>query len=180
MGEIETIFDEFAEEYLEESSERNIVIIASSKIDDYLFEILAIYFLTKIEKEKNQDELLEGDRPLATFSSRIKMIYRLGIIDKSFYTILEKIREIRNASAHQIKFDLVKSPIKDKIQHLLALLTERDSYKGIVQRYYSGLSINKNDEIKCAYLSVCLVLEAVKTKVTKISVNNETVRISLR
>jgi len=180
MKSIETIFDEFAEEYCEESSERNIVIIASSKIDDYLFEILANYLLPKIEKANKQDELLEGDRPLATFSSRIKMIYRLRIIDKSFYTILEKIREIRNASAHQIKFDTEKSPIKDKIQHLLALLKERDSYKGTVKRYFSGNTINKNDEIKCAYIAVCLILEAVKTKVNKISANAESIRITLR
>lgn len=180
MSSIEKIFDDFADEYLQEQSERNIVIVASSKIDDSLYEILSQFLLPKIEKGRKQDELLEGDRPLATFSSRIKMIYRLGVVDKSFYEVLEKIREIRNASAHQIMFDLAKPPIKDKIQHLLTLLKCRESYKALIQRYFSQAPMGKNDEIKCAYLTVCMLLEAVKTKVQKIQINTETIRIAIK
>lgn len=58
MSSIENIFDEFAEEYLEETNERNIVIIASSKIDDYLFVILNNYLLPKIEGIKSKNRMV--------------------------------------------------------------------------------------------------------------------------
>jgi hypothetical protein len=76
-------FDVFAEEFLRENNPRVITIIGASKIDEQLLEILRTYFMPKIESGNKTDELLIGDTPLGTFSSRIKIIYRLGLIDIS-------------------------------------------------------------------------------------------------
>ncbi len=79
------LFDAFAEDLLSERSPRLLVIVGASKVDNLLLGILAAYLLPKRAKAKDQDELLEGDRPLATLSARIKICYRLGLIDESLY-----------------------------------------------------------------------------------------------
>src|SRR5712691_1713619 len=99
------LFDVFAEDLLAERSARPLVIVGASKVDHLLFEMLRIFLLPKIAKAKDQDELLEGDTPLATFSARIKMCRRLGLIDETLYVALERLRALRNLSAHSISFD---------------------------------------------------------------------------
>ena len=75
------LFDAFADDLLAERMPRPLIIVGTSKVDLLLFGILDAYLLPKRAKPKHKDELLEGDRPLATFSARIKMCYRLGLID---------------------------------------------------------------------------------------------------
>ena len=66
-------FDLFVEDLLDEKLERSIVIIGVSKIDDLLFSILSKYLIQR--KSGKQDDLLEGDQPLATLSTIINVIY---------------------------------------------------------------------------------------------------------
>jgi hypothetical protein len=94
------LFDAFAEDLLAERASCPLVIIGASKVDNLLLEILSLHLLPKRAKKRDQDELLEGDRPLATFSARIKMCYRLGLIGESLYLSIETLRALRNASAH--------------------------------------------------------------------------------
>ena len=74
--------------------------------------------------------MLGGDRPLASFSSRIKIVYRLGLIDQSFVIFL-KGKEIRNKSAHMVVFRLNVRPLKQKMDHLLSLIKAKESYSNI-------------------------------------------------
>lgn len=171
-------FDLFADEFLVEKAPRTIVIMGSSKIEDILFTIIGGYLLPKISKKNDQDELLEGDRPLATFSSRIKLAYRLGLIDLSLYSILEKIRSIRNSSAHSIEFDINKSPLRDQINILIQELKKRESFTLTTERYFSGLILDRTNEIKGAYLTICVLLEAIKAKVKPASPNSTLISIS--
>ena len=103
---IDYLFDTFAEDLLGERTIRPLIIIGSAKVDNLLFEILNLYLKPKLTKNNEPDELLDGDRPLATFSARIKMCYRLGLIDKTLCLALEKLRALRNPSAHNIAFDI--------------------------------------------------------------------------
>ena len=171
-------FDEFAFSYLDIKDERNIVLVASSRMDDVLFEILEKYFLPKISKPSDLDELLGGDRPLASFSSRLKIVYRLGLIDQSFCDILEKVREIRNKSAHMVVFRLNVRPLKQKMDHLLSLIKAKESYSNIKNQYYKDKELEREEVIKCAYLTICFLLEAIRLKIEKISENPETISIS--
>jgi DNA-binding MltR family transcriptional regulator len=109
------LFDIFAEDLLGERTVRPLIIVGASKVDHLLFEILSLYLIPKLAKNKDPDELLEGDRPLATFSARIKMCYRLGLIDQTLYVALEKLRALRNPSAHSIAFDIAKSPMREHL-----------------------------------------------------------------
>jgi len=48
------------------------------------------------------DSLFDPDRPLGTFSAKIALAYRLGLIDDDFEHALHVIRRIRNDFAHAI------------------------------------------------------------------------------
>src|SRR5687767_418859 len=123
------LFDAFAEDLLVERTVRPLIIVGASKVDQLLFEILNLYLLPKFATAKDPDELLEGDRPLATFSARIKMCYRLGLIDKTLYVALEKLRSLRNPSAHSIAFDIGKSPIREHLAEFRRHLVDRHSFQ---------------------------------------------------
>lgn len=162
-----TIFDEFADELLKERSDRPLIIIGASKVDNLLFEILNLYLMPKRAKGKDADELLEGDRPLATFSSRIKVCYRLGIIDESLYNSLERLRTLRNPSAHSIAFDITKSPVKEHIVELRKCVINRRSFQLTQNRYFNKSKLNKTEELQCILLTLCVLLEAIREKTSQ-------------
>src|SRR5438445_11830774 len=101
-------FDTFVEGIIDEKMERPLLIISTAKIDDLLFCILSKYLCPKSSADK--DDLLEGDQPIGSFSARIKLCFRLGIIDEGFYKVLERTRKIRNQGAHRIAFNIKNSP----------------------------------------------------------------------
>jgi DNA-binding MltR family transcriptional regulator len=173
-------FDYFTDDFLQEIIPRTIVIVASSKIDDLLAEIISKYLLPKVAKNNDQDELLGNDRPLASFSTRIKTIYRLGFVDKSFYVLLELIRNIRNLSAHELSFDINKSPLKEHFANLNQKIKKRDSFKLAQQRYFSDIKFDKITEIKCCFLTICVLLEAINSRIEKVVPNATLIGISMK
>ena len=175
-----TIFDEFADELLKERSDRPLIIIGTSKVDNLLFEILNLYFLPKRVKGNDSDELLEGDRPLATFSSRIKICYRLGIIDDTLCNSLERLRTLRNPSAHSIAFDITKSPVKENIAELRKCVINRRSFQLTQNRYFNKSNLNKTEELQCILLTLCVLLEAIREKTSQTKGNKHSLQIAAR
>ncbi|MBI2816294.1 MAG: hypothetical protein HYX72_05110 [Acidobacteria bacterium] len=159
------LFDAFADDLLAERNPRPLVIIGASKVDDLLFEMLRVFLLPKIAKEKDQDELLEGDTPLATFSARIKMCRRLGLIDKTLYLALERLRALRNLSAHSVSFDDAKSPVREHLAELRKQIASRSSYRLTKDRYFDSTSLQAIEEWQCLLLTLCVLLEAIRGKV---------------
>ena len=172
------LFDSFVEDLLGEKNARPIIIVGTSRIDDLLYRILRKHLLPKISKKSQQDELLEGDNPIGTFSSRIKIIYRLGIIDNELFRILERIRAIRNKSAHSIEFNIKKSPIREHIAELKKLVLKRKSYSKTLERYFKGVDINEIKELQCIMITVCVLLEAISETIETTSGYPETQGIS--
>jgi DNA-binding MltR family transcriptional regulator len=90
-------------EELQNESARGAVMIAGAVLDAQLRKLLSKSF---IDDPKIVDELLgtedKPDRPLSSFSSRIKAAYCLGLISQSMYYDLERIRRIRNKFAHKM------------------------------------------------------------------------------
>jgi DNA-binding MltR family transcriptional regulator len=88
---------------IQDESPRAAVIIASAFLDAQLRVIIG---KSLVDDPKIVDELLgsedKPDRPLSSFSSRIKMAYCLGLISKSVYHDLDLIRKIRNKFAHKM------------------------------------------------------------------------------
>lgn len=174
------LFDDFADDLLAERTPRTMIIVGASRVDTLLNDILAAYLLPKRAKANDQDELLEGDRPLATFSSRIKMCYRLGLVDESLYLTLEVLRALRNPSAHSVAFDVVKSPTREYIAELRSKVVSRPSFKWTKERYFNNRSLNKTEEMQCLLLTICVLLEAIREKTNRTSGSKSTMAISKR
>lgn len=161
-------FDGFAEDLLAERTARPLIIVGASKVDQLLFEILNLYLLPKLVKAKEQDELLEGDAPLATFSARIKACYRLGLIDEKLYIALEKVRKLRNPCAHWIAVNISKSPIREYVADLRRYIVSRQSFRLTKRRYFEGVPFSEYEELQCILLTLCVLLEAIRKKTTTI------------
>ena len=173
-------FDAFADDLLSERSGRPLVIIGASKIDGLLSDILKAFLLPKRAKSKEDDELLEGDRPLATFSAKIKVCYRLALIDDTLCQALEKLRSMRNLSAHAVAFDLSKSPLREHFSDFRKNMMTRKSFDLTKQRYFQSATLNGIEELQCLLLTVCVLLEAVREKTVTTAGSSETLWISSR
>lgn len=175
-----TLFDAFVDEFLDEQAQRAIIIMGTSKVEDLLFQILNQYLLPKMAKAKDQDELLEGDRPLATFSARIKLVYRLGLIDKTLYKTLENLRDIRNKAAHSFAFDTTASSLREKIANFKKSIKLRNSFSLTKERYFSSENFSGTEELQCLMLSICVILEAIREKTQVTPGNTHTRAIASR
>lgn len=173
-------FDAFADDLLDERSGRPLVIVGASKIDGLLFDILKAFLLPKRAKSKEDDELLEGDKPLATFSAKIKACYRLALIDDTLCQALEKLRSMRNLSAHSVAFDLSKSPLREHISDFRKNVMHRKSFDLTKQRYFQNATLNGVEELQCLLLTVCVLLEAVREKTVTTVGNPDTLLIASR
>jgi hypothetical protein len=174
------LFDAFADDLLAERSARPLIIIGASRIDQLLLEMLRAHLLPKKAKPKEQDELLEGDTPLGTFSARIKMCRRLGLIDGNLCLALERLRILRNFSAHEVSFDHGKSPVREHITEFKNHIANRSSYRLTRKRYFEAAPLKTIEELQCLLLTLCVLLEAARECVQPTSGNKRALRISAR
>ncbi len=87
---------------LDAESDRGCILVAASALDDFLEELLKIALAADQHSVKHAViPLFEGMGPLSTFSAKIKLAYALGLISKTDFTDLEKIRRIRNIASHK-------------------------------------------------------------------------------
>lgn len=97
---------------LDTESDRAVALITAAFLDDALAALLRHAF---VDDGKVLDQLLDNDRPLGSFSSRIKLAYCLGHISHASFKDLEAIRAIRNGFAHSRRPMSFRSPtIKDR------------------------------------------------------------------
>jgi len=166
-------FDEIIYEIIEERSDRALVILSSSIIDEQLFQILNTFLKAS---SKQQDDLLNGDNPLSTFSAKIKIIYRLGIIDDSFREILDQVRKVRNLCAHNIDININKAPIKDHIFAIKKYITIRNAFELVKQRYFKE-SYEDKYETKAILITIVIMLKAIIKSIIRIEDNKKTILI---
>jgi len=119
-------FDKFVSEFKNES-DRAAVVLGAAKLDTVLGQILDRYLLPTVG---GADELLEGDAPLSTFSARINICHRLGLITADFAKALHAVRRIRNAFAHELSgCSLDSGPQADRLKSLLLPLKPLPFYE---------------------------------------------------
>jgi DNA-binding MltR family transcriptional regulator len=82
---------------LMKESDRGCVLMSTSFLDYELQKIFEDYL---IGSKKILDEMLSGQGSLATFSSRIRFAFSLGLISKITMDDLNVIRKIRNECGH--------------------------------------------------------------------------------
>jgi DNA-binding MltR family transcriptional regulator len=106
---------------IKESNDRACIILASSFIDELLRNILDEYLL---KDDKSDKEIFQNFGPLSSFSAKIKMCYRLGLISKREFTQIETFRKIRNKFAHELES---KSFNDENLKYLISnLIIEKE------------------------------------------------------
>ena len=92
------------------------VIVATSKLDELLGFAIRKRLLPCPDKK---DDLLDSERGLGTFSNRISLAYRLGLISADLARALHLVRRIRNDFAHAYDGQsLDVSPHRDRVEEL--------------------------------------------------------------
>lgn len=154
-------FDEFADGLLAERQPRALVILASAQIDTQLRNVLEAFFWQKAGKPKDPDELFDGESPLSTFSSRIKVSRRLGLVDDPLANALDKLREVRNQAAHWISFGVADAPLRDQLKHLRTLITPRRSYRLTVSKFFGSQQLTELESLQAVLLTLSVLLGSI-------------------
>jgi len=98
-------------------SERGKVILLAAKIDELLGELLKRYFKPSRSKDEKDDKLFRVMGLLGTFSARIEMAQRVGLISREAANCLDLLRDIRNECAHgQVEFTYTQGPNADRFR----------------------------------------------------------------
>lgn len=98
QNQYQEYLNEFKKE-IETSSDRGIVLTCGSIMDVLLTDILKSFL---VQTDKIDKDLFKVNGPLATFDSKIKMSFYLGLISKNEVDNLTFLQRVRNKFAHQI------------------------------------------------------------------------------
>jgi len=120
-------FSEFLNE-IKNESDRAAVILGAAKIDDVLAQLIKKFLLPNVS---SKDELMEDDGPISSFSARINIAYRLGLIDNELTRNLHLIRKTRNEFAHAaMGCKLDASPHRERVNEVIC---QYKNYKSFMQ-----------------------------------------------
>lgn len=118
---------------LENEGDRATVILVAAKLDLILYQILQKHL---IPIPGSKDELFDNDGPLSTFSAKIKMTYRLGLINNLFSRSLHLIRKIRNDFAHEVEGCTLNSGShRDRVRELIAPAENLEFFKKLFDSF---------------------------------------------
>jgi hypothetical protein len=118
---------------LKAESDRGCVIVSAALLDDILVQLLKRRLAPSLQKK---DELLEdGVSGFSTFSARIDLAYRLGLLRKSSRDTFHLLRKIRNDFAHisdPKNFD--SNSVKSRVTEIFRLNEEiMDSFSELMK-----------------------------------------------
>ncbi len=114
-------FQHFMEQFQEET-DRAAVILGAAKLDSLLYDLLVRVLRPSTS---GADDLLDGEAPLSTFSAKIRICYRLNVVDDEFARALHLVRRIRNDFAHETSAkSLNEGGHRDRVKALVAPLRE--------------------------------------------------------
>jgi len=129
------LFESFINEFRTET-DRAAVILGAAKLDELLRQILQAYLLTV---PSGRDELLSQENALGTFSSKINISYRLGLIDAEFSRALHIVRKIRNFFAHEISgCSLTSGPQRNRVSELCSEYKQYSLYEEMRNYFFKG------------------------------------------
>ncbi|MCX6173402.1 MAG: hypothetical protein NTZ27_01450 [Ignavibacteriales bacterium] len=153
-----SFFNEFTEE-----SDRAAVILGAAKLDLLLYQILQKALRPC---PTGQDELMDGDAPLSTFSSKINLIHRMGIISSDFARVLHIIRKIRNTFAHEMASrSLDLGSHRDRVAELISPFRHLPIFESTYKTFFqenSGPSYDFRYALTCIIMRLEVILENIK------------------
>lgn len=105
---------------LKAESDRGCVLVVASLIENIMEEQIAARLIPKAGKN---DELFShtSNGVVSSFSAKINLAYRLGLIPLSERAIYHQLRELRNACAHHVdQQDFEKNHFKDRTKNIIS------------------------------------------------------------
>ena len=142
---LKIVFDNaitFSKEMMNEN-DRVVVIISTANIDSILMKILQNSLLAPINRKA--DELFYGDAVLSSFNSKIILAYRLAIIDKDVYILLNMLRKIRNEFAHKVQnCNLDSPPYIDRVAEIVRVFNNTNIIDSL-RKYFPGKTNSSRD-----------------------------------
>ena len=133
-------------------SDRGCALVLAANLDNRLRSLLKSFF---VEQSPNkQNGLFEGNGCLATFSSRIKVSFSVGLLGTDEQHDLDIIRAIRNDFAHnESSIDFSNPPVSDRCNSLRLHQTMEKDRPDIDVSKHSG-----RDKFQIVSVSLCLML----------------------
>jgi DNA-binding MltR family transcriptional regulator len=104
------------------SSPRAGAMVASAFLDEILKALILLHMESLSDSEI--EALFEPERPLASFSSKIKVARALGIIGPKTSHDLNLMREIRNAFAHSLRKMSFETPSVRQLLHSMHVVKD--------------------------------------------------------
>jgi len=150
-------FEKFVEDFKKES-DRSAVILGTAKLDIQLYQILRKVLRST---PSSRDDLLDDGRPLGTFSSRIDMAYRLGLITADFARELHLVRRIRDSFAHELSNATLKyGAYQDRLNEIVTPLVKYRSYRSLRKKLF-GEKAGPSIDFRMAVANLFLLLKCV-------------------
>jgi hypothetical protein len=149
--------------------ERSSVVLGAERIN----VALEILIKSSLQPSSNKtDALFTSEGALASFSRKIEMAYRLGLIDLPFKQALDLVRKLRNDFAHAIKVEsLQQDSHADRVKALSKLVIKGNekTIEGFALAYKEAaqeVQVQVPPEQVRAYLS-CVMLLLLKLELTR-------------
>ena len=98
-GNLVEKFEKYFHLYRAETDDEELVFLATATVEGLLFKILKKYLVVS---NLEIDTLLDRDRPLAGFGTRINLAHRMGIISEGLFDELHLLRRIRKEFKNKI------------------------------------------------------------------------------
>lgn len=148
-------------------SDRGAVLTAAALLDEGIERCLKKKL---IPPGKKKDSLFDvGFAPLSSFSAKIALAFRLGLIAEETSQLLDAFRKLRNDFAHRYEFSSIEDQnVKDRIKSVVS--NHREVYDAIYETMRSSLNEQtldidvdeylKNPEISRAIFDIFFATEA--------------------
>jgi len=151
---------------LQKETDRAAVVLGASKLDLQLYQLLQKVLLAC---PSGQDELLDNEGGLSTFSAKIHLAHRLGLITSEFARALHLVRKIRNSFAHELgASSLALGEHRNRVRELIQPFLRDPNYEFQMNLISNG-KISPSVDFKYALTVLTLQLEVAIAKHNSVS-----------
>lgn len=154
---------EFDQLFNAENPDARAIAILGATFLEMALEHILYAFLPEDDSEVSA--LFEPNQPLANFSSKIRLCYCLGLIDKLIKDDLNHVRKIRNRFAHELKVSFEDEPVRSWSRSLKFHQTTmiRDVPENVTALQIFQVGVNQ----LIAHLSGCIGIARDEKRTTK-------------
>ena len=138
--------------------QRALVVVGAARLDLSLEHLLKSVML---HHPGGSDDLFHSDRPLGTFSAKIALAYRLGLISGEIESSLQLVRKIRNDFAHSIgNASLSESAHSNRLRELFRRIQSDRGYAAFREIMDSHTEDQNTAIFGCALFILLIAIES--------------------